>query len=402
MKSFRWICLLLFVSWVGFGCAKKIPLPLWASQISMIPEPIGSERILKVSDGGWISFAQLMEDLREARVIYAGETHDQMEHHQIQLRILQGLVEKGKEVVVAMEMFQRSQQPVLDRWSLGELTEEEFLKEVDWETMWSMDYSLYRGILDEAKKKGLKVLGLNIPREWVKKIAQNGIEGLSPEDRGKLPEIDLTDQQHRTYIQSIYGQHHQGLAKTFEYFYQSQCLWDEGMAETLSRFLESPEGKGKTILVLAGGGHVVFDFGIPKRVYRRVSVPYQTIVLRERKKKLDEDLTFAGAAYPPGNFLWITPPAPPEKKRPRIGVTLKIEEVPQGIAIERVIPESPAEKAGLLPGDQFIAVEGKEIKGVKDIHAALDEKGWGKEITFTILRDGLKKEVTVTLPPLND
>jgi S1-C subfamily serine protease len=76
-----------------------------------------------------------------------------------------------------------------------------------------------------------------------------------------------------------------------------------------------------------------------------------------------------------------------------------MQEGPQGISIERVIPETPAEKAGLLPGDQFIAVEGKEIKRVKDIHAALDEKGWGKEITFTILRDGVKKEVTVTLPP---
>jgi uncharacterized iron-regulated protein len=399
MKSFRWIGLLLFISWIGFGCAKKIPLPLWASQISMIPEPIGSEQILKVPDGDWISFVQLMEGLREARVIYAGETHDQMEHHQIQLRILQELVEQGKEVVVAMEMFQRSQQPVLDRWTSGQLTEEQFLREVDWETTWSIDYSLYRGILDEAKNKGLNVLGLNIPKEWVKKIAQNGIEGLSPEDRGKLPEMDLADQQHRAYIQSIYGQHRQGQAITFEYFYQAQCLWDEGMAETLFRFLESPEAMGKTILVLAGGGHVVFDFGIPKRVYRRVSVPYQTIVLREWKKTLDDDLTFAGATSPPADFLWITPPPPPEKKRPRIGVTLKMQEDPQGIAIERVIPESPAEKAGLLPRDQFIAVEGKEIKGVKDIHVALDEKGWGKEITFTILRDGLKQEVTVTLPP---
>ena len=75
---------------------------------------------------------------------------------------------------------------------------------------------------------------------------------------------------------------------------------------------------------------------------------------------------------------------------------------PLGSDRRRTIPESPAEKAGLLPGDQFIAVEGKEIKGVKDIHAALDEKGWGKEITFMILREGEKKEVTVTLPPPPD
>jgi uncharacterized iron-regulated protein len=393
------VLLFLFFGLILFGCAKKISLPLWASHLSRITEPIGSEQILKLPEGIWISFPQLMESLQDARVIYAGETHDQMAHHQIQLKMLQALMEKGKEVVVAMEMFQRSQQPALDRWSSGQWTEEEFLKEIDWESTWSMDYSLYRGILDEARHKGLKVLGLNLPKEWVTKIAQNGIEGLSPEDRGKLPEMDLTDQHHRAYIQSIYDQHREGLAKTFEYFYQAQCLWDEGMAETLSQFLQSPEGKGKTILVLAGGGHVVYNFGIPKRLHRRVPVSYRTILMREWKNGLEADLTFMGATSPPGHFLWITPPAPPEKKKPRIGVILKIQEAPKGMAIERVIPGSPAEKAGLLPGDQFIAVEGKEMKGVKDIHGALEQKGWGKEITFTILRDGMKKEITVTLPP---
>jgi hypothetical protein len=39
---------------------------------------------------------------------------------------------------------------------------------------------------------------------------------------------------------------------------------------------------------------------------------------------------------------------------------------------------------------------------VKDIHHALAEKGWGNNITFIILREGLKKEITVTLPPLKD
>jgi len=63
-----------------------------------------------------------------------------------------------------------------------------------------------------------------------------------------------------------------------------------------------------------------------------------------------------------------------------------------------VIPKSPAEKAGLLPGDQFISIEGKEITRLKDIHDAVSQKGWGKNITVTIIRQGLKREITVTLP----
>ena len=117
---------------------------------------------------------------------------------------------------------------------------------------------------------------------------------------------------------------------------------------------------------------------------------------------MNGDFVFAGASSPLANFLWITKVSPPERKRPRMGVVLKEKEEPKGLWIERVIPESPAEKAGLLPGDQFIAAEGKEVTKMKDIHDALSEKGWGREITVTILRDGQIKEITVTLPPLKE
>jgi S1-C subfamily serine protease len=83
-------------------------------------------------------------------------------------------------------------------------------------------------------------------------------------------------------------------------------------------------------------------------------------------------------------------------------VVLQQKEDQKGLWIGKVIPESPAEKAGLLSGDQFIAVEGKEITKIKDIHDALAQKGWGNDITFTIIREGVKKEITVTLPPLKD
>jgi uncharacterized iron-regulated protein len=317
--------------------------------------------------------------------------------------MIQSLVTKGKDVVIAMEMFERSQQPILDRWSQGLLTEEEFLKEVQWEITWGMDYELYKGILDIAKAHHLKVLGLNVPRNLVRKVAENGIEKLSPEGRKMLPEMDLTNQEHRSYIASIYQDHKKGSSKDFENFYEAQCLWDEGMAETLSGFLKSSGGEGKTVLALAGSGHMVFGFGIPNRLYRRTSIPYQIVVLKAWRNKIDDDFTFTGTSTPLANFLWITKPNPPERKRPRIGVILRQQKEDQkGLWIERVIPDSPAEKAGLLPGDQLIAVERKEVTEVKEIHKALEQKGWGGGVTFTILRDGLQKEITVALPPRED
>jgi uncharacterized iron-regulated protein len=384
------------------GCLRRETLPPWTSSILALKPPVEPDEIYTIPEGEKISFDQLITRIDSSKVIFVGEAHDQIEHHHIQLRILQGLLAKGKEVVVAMEMFHRSQQPVLDRWSQGGLKEREFRKETNWDVTWGIDYQLYRGILDEARNRHLKVLALNVDREWVSHVAKNGIKGLSPEDRNKLPEMDLSDKEHRTYIRRIYNNHRGGLSKDFERFYESQALWDEGMAETLSEFLKSPESQGKTILVIAGNGHIVFDFGIPKRFYRRTPFPFRTLVMKEWTKEADQDLVSPPTSAPLADFLWVTRSNPPEQKRPRIGIFLKEKDEFEGLWIERVVPGGPAEKAGLLSGDRLIAVEGKEISEVTEIHDALSRKGWGKEISMTVLRDGSQKEITVTLPAQND
>lgn len=395
--------LLLLVCGVLFpSCAGKSPLPPWAAKISMIKPPVGPDEIFKLPDGDPITFARLLDDLDPARVIFVGESHDQIEHHQIQVRMIDGLLAKGKDVVIGMEMFEKSQQATLDRWSQGLLTEEEFLEESQWEKTWGMDNELYKGILDAAKTHHLKILGLNVPRDWVRTVAENGMQGLSTEIKKLLPEMDLANRQHRAYIAAIFKGHDEGSAKAFQNFYEAQCLWDEGMAQSLSEFLESPQAKGKTVLVFAGSGHIVFGFGIPNRLYRRTPVPSQAVILKTWSKKMNGDLAFAHASSPLANFVWITKPNPPEKKKPRIGVILKTKEGAKGLIIDKVLPGSPAEKADLLPGDQLIAVEGIEIRDVKEIHHALSEKGWGNNITFTIIREGKQKEITVKLPPSED
>lgn len=50
--------------------------------------------------------------------------------------------------------------------------------------------------------------------------------------------------------------------------YQTQCLWDEYMAESASIYLNKhPE---KTLVVIAGEGHVLGRTGIPNRIHKRV------------------------------------------------------------------------------------------------------------------------------------
>jgi len=178
-KLFQWVFLAIVFGILFCGCVKKASLPIWVSKISTLKSPIGSEEILKLPQGDPITFAQLLDDVNRTRVAFVEESHDQIEHHQIQVRLIQSLVAKGNEVVIAMEMFEGSQQPILDRWSQGVLTESDFLKRVNWETTWGMDHELYKGILDEAKNHHLKVLALNVQRDLMRRVAQHGIEKLS-------------------------------------------------------------------------------------------------------------------------------------------------------------------------------------------------------------------------------
>ena len=75
--------------------------------------------ILETRTGRVISLEVLLEQLDEARVVYIGETHTRLEDHQIQERILKGLYDRHPSLIVALEMFPREVQPLLDRFSRG-------------------------------------------------------------------------------------------------------------------------------------------------------------------------------------------------------------------------------------------------------------------------------------------
>jgi len=79
-----------------------------------------------------------------------------------------------------------------------------------------------------------------------------------------------------------------------------------------------------------------------------------------------------------------------------------------GIAILRVAPGGPADKAGLrgvtvarngaiTPGDVITAVEGKPIDSVGQFAAMLDELKVGERVRLTVLREGKSMDATVTL-----
>ena len=73
-----------------------------------------------------------------------------------------------------------------------------------------------------------------------------------------------------------------------------------------------------------------------------------------------------------------------------------------GYKVMKVVPGSPAEKAGLQPGDVLYALNGVRIADENSAALAKARKEWkpGQSVTYTIKREGVDREITLTLAPM--
>ena len=69
----------------------------------------------------------------------------------------------------------------------------------------------------------------------------------------------------------------------------------------------------------------------------------------------------------------------------------------RGVLVESVREAGPAEAAGLQPGDLITAVNGRPVRNVDDMDAALSPLNAGAKVPMSFERDGKRQTLTVTL-----
>lgn len=83
--------------------------------------------------------------------------------------------------------------------------------------------------------------------------------------------------------------------------------------------------------------------------------------------------------------------APP---RPWLG--LHTQEVQGNVIVTQVLPDAPAERAGIRPGDIVLAVDGEPVRGQADFYTRLWSRGpAGVEVALEVLRAGRVQTVAV-------
>lgn len=316
--------------------------------------------------------SDVIEKVASKRIVYVGEAHDKFSHHEVQLQVLQGMYRKNAKIAVGMEMFQRPFQKAIDDYIAGAIDERTFLRRSEYFKRWSIDYNLYKPILDFARAQRLPVVALNLRREIVEKVSKGGLDSLSKEEKQEIPQdMDFSNQGYRERLEEAFNNHPNSEAKKFEFFYQAQLLWDETMAESIDVFLKkNPDFQ---MIVIAGAGHLYYGSGIPKRAFRRNGSDY-AIVLNDTEIE-------RGIA----DFI-VFPETSTATTAPKLMVFLKDDD--RKVSIAGFAKDSVSEKAGLKVGDILVSLDGHPVEGIEDAKIALFFKKIGETIKVKVRRSG--------------
>ena len=412
------------------------------------------EKIFNTKTNAESSFDDMINDLKQKRIVMIGETHTNQLHHDVQYEIIKGLVESGKPVVFALEMYNPKQNEVLAAWSSGKTDPNTFLEQTDFLATWSHNYRYYQAIFEYARDKNIPIYGANVERKYASKIGRGGLNSLKEDDNKVLPEIDISNIEHEFLIKVMMEGMDATMPKQFDNMYPAQSLWDAAMGEgAIAAAKKYPEA---TVIVLAGSGHVIYNLGIGRIIKDRSDLSFASVVPvdipdeveeagmmkvrkdlkkemnKETKPAMDKDSmphemmksisekkedkkTAQPSAHSMGmkmddspyrivvrsyaDYLWGKTEMEHEKY-PSFGFSLK-EFDGEGFPIKMVLPETVAYENGLKKGDVILAVDGNSFENLFEIKKHLHYKNWDEEISFNIKRDDEKKEITFVLKPID-
>lgn len=140
-------------------------------------DPVGHYEVY-TGTGERADLSAIVSAMADVDVVFLGEQHNDPTGHALELMLLeaaQGEYGSHRQVVVAMEMFERDVQPVLDEYLAGYIREQDLLKA---SRPWSNYETRYRPLIEYAKENGLKVVATNAPSRYVSLARRRGLAAL--------------------------------------------------------------------------------------------------------------------------------------------------------------------------------------------------------------------------------
>ncbi|MFO0980259.1 MAG: ChaN family lipoprotein [Planctomycetota bacterium] len=243
---------------------------LQASAASGVPDELPALVRVHRAGGEEITLDQLTLELAKADAVFLGETHlDETTHAFEQLVYEQLCDARDGKVILALEMFERDVQGVLDDYLAGRIAEADFLAR---SRPWSNYATGYRPLIELARARQLPVVASNGPGSLLRKVSGGGkaaLAALSDAEQPLLAAEIFPNSEH--YWQRFHRstRSHGGAAPPAPeaMLYSTQSLWDNTMGESCARALaQHPDA---SVLHVNGGFHSEFHEGTVAQLLRR-------------------------------------------------------------------------------------------------------------------------------------
>ena len=333
---------------------------------------------------------EMAERLADTRILFIGEDHTDMDFHRVQARIMEELHRNGREVMVGLEMYPYTRQQILNEWSGGLLTEEEFVELSGWYESWSYRWDYYRRIFLFARDNGIPMFGVNIPRDQVKTVRMKGFEGLSAEQAAHMPESVNTDsdehrQLFRAYFEDDDALHAAISAEQWDGMYRAQCTWDAAMGWNARMALERHGGEDAIMVVLIGAGHVTYGLGAERQIKDAFDGRISSLAPVPIRDDDNQPVHEVRASY--ANFIWGVPPEI-EPVYPSLGVSLAGALGSAPTKVIQVSDDSVAQRAGIQVGDVLLYLDHGKLDSSVALRKRIASYEWGDSAILRFERDG--------------
>jgi len=343
--------------------------------------------------------AELAAKLDDVRVVFVGESHTDVAFHQVQLQVIRELQKRGRSVLVGLEMFPYTAQPALERWNAGKQTEQAFLDDSHWYLNWGYNWAYYREIFLFARDHGIRLHGVNTPREVVAAVRKKGFKDLTPEEAAAIPaKIDTDSPEHRRVVKALFsddeGMMHTMSDQVFEGMFSAQCTWDATMGFNAVQALKRSGGAKDIMVVLIGQGHVAYGLGIQRQAASWFDGKMASVIPVHVEDLKGKASTRVQASF--ADYLWglareeepLYPAVGMSSRGGRNGLPMTVIDVPK---------DTPAAEAGLRVGDVLVSLDGTPLKDLETYNTLMAAKRWADTAVFVVTRDKAPVPVTVHL-----
>ncbi|HEY3066106.1 MAG TPA: ChaN family lipoprotein [Methylomirabilota bacterium] len=263
-------------------------------------------RIWDVGAERFVGERALVERLVAADFVLLGEKHDNPDHHRLQARLVNALIDAGRRPAVAFEMLRADDEPAITRYLASAPADAAGLgAAVHWDRSGWPAFELYQPIADAAVRAHVPVVAADLSGAMLAGLRRQGASTLDRAfavrhalDRPAPPDVQAAMAAELDAAHC--GQTSKAVLDRMILIQRARDAW---MADRLA-------DQGQAVLI-AGSGHVRQDRGVPTYLARRApAARVASVAFVEVVEGVTTPAPYGerfGAARPPFDYVWFTP-----------------------------------------------------------------------------------------------